>query len=110
MTLTTTATVNSDTVQVAQSLVKRYATKATRKRWNVRDVKVIQKKPYTMVLVWMTRGITKGRAKDALYYTDNRNGTGFSKQRPTDTWNETIGVNVALSRAIRDALGIKEAV
>lgn len=103
----TTATTNSDTLQVAQSLVKRYATKKTRKRWAVRNIEMIQKKPYTMVLVWMTRGIAKGGVK---YYTDNRNGTGFSKQRPTDTWNETIGVNVALSRAIRDALGIKEAV
>lgn len=84
----------------ALCLVRRYATKRTLKRWAVSDIYSEQVKPYTYAHI-------------ILRHKDNGKtvkGTGFSKQRPTDTWNTDIGFRVALSRAIKDALGVKEGV
>lgn len=83
--------------EYAISLVNRYATKRTLRRWEVSDIYGEQVSPYTYVNI-------------VLRHKDNgklATGTGFSKQRPTDTWNREIGYRVALSRAIKDALGIK---
>jgi len=35
-------------------------------------------------------------------------GMGFAKCKRTDRWNESVGIAVALSRAIRDALDIPQ--
>lgn len=81
----------------ALALVNRYATKRTLRRWAVSDVYSEQVRPFTYAHV-------------VLRHRDNNktvNGTGFSKQRPTDRWNTNIGFRVALARAVRDALGVR---
>lgn len=76
-----------------KELLHRHATKSTLKRWALNDLYCEQLRPYTYVSI-------------VLVHPNGRKafGTGFAKQRPTDRWNSSVGFNVALSRAVTDAL------
>ncbi len=86
-------------LDLVESFIKRYANRYTLKDWEPTNGHVTQQGPYTVAYVSLAH--RKG-------LRSMQHGTGFCKQRPTDRYNAEIGKQVALARAVKDALGIKE--